>query len=133
MDAERWTQKHAQERLAEAYESPREMYDWLQRSIAEAPCDPEADDFRRYVLGAAAAKCLEEDTEEALEADPTLAVPDDDWQQVRLALALTVSVADEGYETRRADEVEAAVTQMGSILRSAYILGRQQGRRDAAY
>ena len=132
MDAERWTQKHAQERLAEAYESPRETYDWLRQSIAEMPCDPEADDFRRYVLGAAAAKCLEEDTEEALEADPTLAVPDDDWQQVRLALALTVSIADDGYETRRADEVESAITQMGSILRSAYILGRQQGRRDVA-
>ena len=132
MDAERWTQKHVLERLAEAYESPREMYDWLQRSIADVPCDPDADDFRRYVLGAAASKCLEEDTEEALEADPTLAVPDDDWEQVRLALALTVSIADDGYETRRQAEVESAITQMGSILRSAYILGRQQGRRDSA-
>ena len=132
MDAERWTRKHAQERLAETYESPREMYDWLRRSIAEVPCDPEDDDFRRYVLGAAAAKCLELDTAAALEADPTLAVPDTDWEQVRLALALTVSIADDGYETHCADEVETAITQMGSILRSAYVLGRQQGRRDIA-
>ena len=132
MDAERWTQKHVLERLDEAYESPREMYDWLQRSIAEVPCDPDADDFRRYVLGAAAAKCLDQDTDEALEADPTLAVLDADWEQVHLALALVMSVVDDGYKTQRADEVESAIMQVGSILQSAYILGRQQGRRDSS-